>query len=85
MKLLSNDRPFDVWSKATSILYRAVAHTLGPNGANTAVVYGDRLESNAKFNIINDGKSIIDNLTSEEAVVACALQTLKESVLSCLV
>ena len=82
MKLLSNDRPFDVWSKATDILYRAVSHTLGPNGANTAVVYGDRIEANAKFNIINDGKSIIDNLTSEEAVVACALQTLKESVLS---
>lgn len=82
MKLLSDDRPFDVWSKATNILYRAVAHTLGPNGANTAVVYGNRVEANAKFNIINDGKSIIDNLTSEEAVVACALQTLKESVLS---
>lgn len=82
MKLLSDDKPFEVWSKATDILYRAVAHTLGPNGANTAVVYGNRVEANAKFNIINDGKSIIDNLTSEEAVVACALQTLKESVLS---
>lgn len=82
MKLLSKDRPFDVWLKAIDILYEAVAHTLGPNGANTAVVYGNRIDANAKFNIINDGKAIIDNLTSDEAVVACALQTLKESVLS---
>ena len=82
MKLLSNAEPFEVWTKATDILYQAVAHTLGPNGANTAVVYGKEIQANPKFQIINDGKSIIDNLTSEEAVVACALQTLKESVLS---
>lgn len=82
MKLLSNDNPFEVWSKAADILYNAVSHTLGPNGANTAVVYGKEIQANPKFQIINDGKSIIDNLTSEEAVVACALQTLKESVLS---
>jgi len=82
MKLLKEKDPVEVFTKAVEILYNATAHSLGPNGANTAVVYGERLEANPKFNIINDGKQIIDNLTSEEVEVACAMQTIKESVLS---
>lgn len=82
MKLISDKNPIDVFKSASKILYNAVAHTLGPSGLNTAVVYGREVQANPKFQIINDGKTIIDNLTSNEAEVACALQTIRESVLS---
>lgn len=82
MKLISEKNPIEVFTNASQILYDAVAHTLGPAGANTAVVYGKDVQANPKFQIINDGKSIIDNLTSTDAETACALQTIRESVLS---
>ena len=81
MKLISDKNPLDVFKSASNLLNRAVAHTLGPSGANTAVVYGG-IQKDAKFQIINDGKTIIDNLTSEDAEVALAIQTIRESVLS---
>lgn len=81
MKLISDKNPLDVFKSASNLLNRAVAHTLGPSGANTAVVYGG-MQKDAKFQIINDGKTIIDNLTSEDAEVALAIQTIRESVLS---
>lgn len=82
MKLISEKDPIETFKEASSILYKAVAHTLGPAGSNTAVVYGKDIQANPKFQIINDGKTIIDNLTSTEAEIACALQTIRESVLS---
>ncbi len=81
MKLISDKNPLDVFKDASNLLNKAVAHTLGPSGANTAVVYGG-MQKDAKFQIINDGKTIIDNLTSEDAEVALAIQTIRESVLS---
>lgn len=81
MKLISDKNPLDVFKDASNILNKAVAHTLGPSGANTAVVYGG-VQKDAKFQIINDGKTIIDNLTSQDAEVALAMQTIRESVLS---
>lgn len=82
MKLISEKAPLDTFKAASKVLYDAVAHTLGPSGSNTAVVYGKDVQANPKFQIINDGKTIIDNLTSPDAEVACALQTIRESVLS---
>lgn len=82
MKLISEKNPIDVFKEASKILYNAVNHTLGPSGLNTAVVYGKDIQANPKFQIINDGKTIIDNLTSTDAEVSCALQTIRESVLS---
>lgn len=82
MKLISEKNPLDVFQTAADTLYNAVAHTLGPSGLNTAVVYGKDIQANPKFQIINDGKTIIDNLTHSDAEVACALQTIRESVLS---
>lgn len=82
MKLISDKNPIDVFKEASSILNKAVAHTLGPAGLNSAIVYGKDIQANPKFDIINDGKTIIDNLTSTDAEVACALQTIRESVLS---
>ena len=81
MKLISDKNPLEVFKQASNLLNKAVAHTLGPSGANTAVVYGG-LSNEAKFQIINDGKTIIDNLTSNEAEIALAMQTIRESVLS---
>lgn len=81
MKLISDKNPLEVFKEASNLLNRAVSHTLGPSGANTAVVYGG-LQEHAKFQIINDGKTIIDNLTSDDAETALALQTIRESVLS---
>lgn len=82
MKLISEKQPVETFKAASKLLYDAVAHTLGPSGLNTAVVYGKDIQANPKFQIINDGKTIIDNLTSTESEVACALQTIRESVLS---
>lgn len=82
MKLISEKNPVEVFKQASDILYRAVAHTLGPAGLNSAIVYGKDIQSSPKFDIINDGKTIIDNLTSTDAEVACALQTIREGVLS---
>ena len=78
MKTLNTNNPLSTFLEASEILNDAVAHTLGPNGGNTAVVLGG--PSNLpRYSIINDGKVIVDNLTSADPWVAPALETLKES------
>ncbi len=74
MKILSKKNPIDIFSEASKILNEAVVHTLGPKGTNTAVVDG-----NGMYQIINDGKAIIEKLTSLEPDIAPALETLKQA------
>lgn len=73
MKILSNKKPIDVFAEAGQILEDSVVHTLGPKGTNTAVL------NNGRYEIINDGKSIIEDLTSTDEVLYPALETLKQS------
>ena len=73
MKVLSDKNPLDVFARASDILNRAVEHTLGPEGTNSAVHYQNY------YNIINDGKSIIEQLTSLDPEIAPAMETLKQS------
>lgn len=74
MKILSDKNPLDVFCEASEILNTAVSHTLGPDGTNTAVV-----ASGGHYEIINDGKAIIEHLTSLDPEIAPALETLKQS------
>lgn len=74
MKILSNKEPLEVFSEASQMLADACEHTLGPNGTNTAV-----LGTNNCYEIINDGKSIIENLTSTDETLYPALETLKQA------
>ena len=74
MKILSNKKPIDIFCEASEILNKSVAHTLGPYGTNSAVVSKD-----GYYEIINDGKSIIEPITSLEPDLAPALETLKQS------
>ena len=75
MKILDQERtPLDIFCEASSILNRAVEHTLGPNGVNTAVVNKD-----GRYDIINDGKSIIEGITSLDPAISPALETLKQA------
>ena len=73
MKILSNREPIDVFLDASSILNKAVEHTLGPEGSNTAV------HTQNFYSIINYGKSIIEPLSSLDAEIAPALETLKQA------
>ena len=73
MKILSEKDPLDVFSEASRILNSAVEHTLGPQGTNTAVHFQNF------YNIINDGKSIVEQLTSTDPEIAPAIETLKQS------
>ena len=75
MKILSNKSPKEVFLKASDILKEAVEHTLGPKGSNTAVCTG----SDGIYQIINDGKSIVQDLTSDDPAIAPALEVLKQS------
>ena len=75
MKVLSDKRPKDVFIKASDILKDAVKHTLGPKGSNTAVC----TSSDGIYQIINDGKSIVQDLTVDDPAVAPALEVLKQS------
>lgn len=59
---------------ASQTLYNAVAHTIGPNGTNTAIPTG-----NDFLSIINDGKTIIETISSNDPAIKLALNTLKES------
>lgn len=72
MQVLSDERPLDVYVKAAKIAYRAVAHTLGPGGTNTAVV-----NKRNSHDIINDGYSILSKLTSIDPAESEALETIK--------
>lgn len=73
MKILSDVNPLEIFCKAGSILEESVVHTLGPNGTNTAII------NNGHYDIINDGKSIIENLTSTDEILYPAIETLKQS------
>ena len=59
---------------ASSKLYDAVAHTIGPNGSNTAIP-----TSNGFLSIINDGKTILETISSANFAEKFAINTLKES------
>ena len=60
MKILGSDEPKDIFIQASDILTDAVKHTLGPRGLNTAVC----TNSSGHYQIINDGKSIVQDITS---------------------
>lgn len=77
MMILSEKKPIDIFSEACETLYNAVKHTLGPNGTNTAV-----RTVNGYYDIINDGKTIIERLTSLEPDIAPAIETLKKASFS---
>lgn len=64
----------DVFSAASNILFDAVSHTLGRDGLNTAIP-----TSNGFLSIINDGKTILESLSSDDPAIKLALNTLKES------
>ena len=75
MKILENEKtPLDIFCEASSILNKAVEHTIGPNGLNTAVVTKE-----GRYDIINDGKTIIEGITSEDPALSPALETLKQA------
>ena len=74
MRVLSNKKPIDIFCEASKILDDSVKHTLGPRGTNTAI-QNDR----GMLEIINDGKSIIEKLTSLEPDIAPAMETLKQA------
>lgn len=75
MKVLGSESPKEIFIKASDILTDAVKHTLGPKGLNTAVC----TNSSGVYQIINDGKSIVQDLTSDEPALAPALELLKQS------
>ena len=72
MQILSDKNPLETYIDAAKLAYRAVAHTLGPGGTNTAVV-----NKRGSHDIINDGYSILSKLTSLEPAEAEALETVK--------
>lgn len=74
MKILGKEKPLDVFCEASKILNDCVEHTLGPKGTNSAIH-----TKNGFYEIINDGKSIIENVTSLEPAIAPALETLKQA------
>ena len=74
MQILSEKNPLEVYESASRIAYKAVAHTLGPGGTNTAVV-----NKRGSHDIINDGYSILSKLTSLDPAEAEALDTIKLS------
>ena len=73
MKILSDKEPIDIFCEASNVLNKAVIHTLGPKGTNTAVQTKE-----GYYEIINDGKSILEPITSLEPDLAPALETLKQ-------
>jgi len=72
MQILSDKNPLEVYLSAAKLAYRAVAHTLGPGGTNTAVV-----NKKGAHDIINDGYTILSKLTSLDPAEAEALETIK--------
>ena len=74
MKILGEGKPIDIFCKASSILNESVEHTIGPKGTNTAVQTKD-----GHYEIINDGKAIIEQITSLDPAIAPALETLKQA------
>ena len=74
MYILDDKSPLDIFCEASSILNNAVVHTLGPYGMNTAIHNRE-----GYYSIINDGKSIIQELTSLDPAIAPAMDTLKQA------
>lgn len=75
MKILeTNKTPLDIFCEASDILNQAVQHTLGPKGTNTALQ-----NKQGQYEIINDGKTIIESITSLDPAIAPALETLKQA------
>lgn len=72
MQILSDLNPLETYVTSAKLAYRAVAHTLGPGGTNTAVV-----NKKGAHDIINDGYSILSKLTSLDPAEAEALETVK--------
>ena len=64
----------DLFLNASTKLYNSVAHTIGPKGYNTAIP-----TNNNFLSIINDGKTILETLSSSDFAEKLALNTLKES------
>ena len=75
MKIIGREDPKDVFLNASDTLCVAVKHTLGPKGLNTAVC----TNSSGIYQIINDGKAIVQDLTSEDPALAPAIELLKQS------
>lgn len=74
MKILGEENPLEVFCTASKILNDSVEHTLGPRGTNSAIV-----NKHGQYEIINDGKSIIEGITSLDPVISPALETLKQA------
>lgn len=74
MKILSGKDPLDIFCEASNLLNEACEHTLGPQGTNTAIQVKD-----GYYDIINDGKTIIESITSLDPEVAPAMETLKQA------
>lgn len=74
MYILEDKNPLEIFCEASSLLNTAVEHTLGPNGMNTGLHTRE-----GHYTIINDGKSIIQELTSLDPAVAPAMETLKQA------
>lgn len=74
MYILEDKEPLDIFCEASNILNSAVCHTLGPNGLNTGLQTRE-----GHYTIINDGKSIIQELTSTDPAIAPAMETLKQA------
>jgi chaperonin GroEL len=72
MQILSDKNPLEVYEAASTIAFKAVAHTLGPGGTNTAVV-----NKRNSHDIINDGYTILSKLTSTDPAESEALETIK--------
>ena len=72
MQILSDKNPLETYLTSAKIAYRAVAHTLGPGGTNTAVV-----NKKGSHDIINDGYTILSKLTSLDPAESEALETIK--------
>jgi len=74
MNILDDKDPLYVFCEASGILNKAVEHTLGPNGTNSAIQ-----TKNGIYEIINDGKAILETITSLDPALAPALETLKQA------
>ena len=74
IKTIYDGDVLDVFKQASDILAKAVKHTLGPVGRNTAVC----TNSDGVYQILNDGKTIVESLSSSDPVIAPAIHTLKQ-------
>lgn len=64
----------ELFLNASTKLYKAVAHTIGPKGSNSAIP-----TNNGFLSIINDGKTILETISSSNVAEKLAINTLKES------